>query len=145
MKLTEDQIKKIHDYFAKQKDVVAVYLYGSFAYGNPHKDSDIDMAVLFDGKVNLYDRLGRLYGDFPKIGIRAEPEIREISLDYSPVFLMNVIRGKLIYAKDEQKRIQFEVDVMNIFRDTEYLRKLKYDYMDKSFKEGTYGYKLYHN
>lgn len=141
MKLSKSDIKKIQNYFASQKDVVTVYLYGSFVSGNPHSRSDLDIAVLFDGEVDLYERLGSLYSGFPELSIKAEPEVRNIDLEQSPVFLMNVVRGEPVYSKDEQKRLRFEVEVMNVFRDTEYFRKLKYYYMDKSFKEGTYGHR----
>lgn len=138
-KLTKSDIQKVQHYFASQKDVVAVYLYGSFAYGNPHKGSDIDIAVLFDG-VNLYERLGSLYSNFPKLSIKVEPEVREISLKDSPVFLMNVIQGKNIYSRDETKRVEFEVAIMREFYDTQKLRDIDYDYMKKRIREGTYGY-----
>jgi uncharacterized protein len=140
MKLTEADIKKIQDYFATQKDVLAVYLYGSFAKGNPHLGSDLDIAVLFDEGVDLYRRLGRLYSEFPKLNIKAEPEVREINLKDSPVFLMNVIQGENIYSKEETKRVEFEVAVMNEFYDTQRLRDIDYDYMKKRIVEGTYGY-----
>ncbi len=142
MELSQVDIQKIHDYLASQKDVIAVYLYGSFAKGNPHKRSDIDIAVLFDGKVNLYHRLGKIYSDLCDLKLPAEPEVRELNLNQSPLYLLNVTHGKLIYSKNDTKRANFEVTVMNIFRDTEYLRSLKYDYMKKSLKEGTYGYRL---
>lgn len=138
--LTKSQIKKIRDYFAKQEDIMAVYLYGSFAKGKVHKESDIDIAVVFNKPVDSYLRLGQLYSGFPDLGIPAEPEIRQISLDNSPVFLMNVISKSLIYTSEEIKRIRFEVAVMNLFRDTEHLRRLKYSYMDKRLNKGTYGY-----
>lgn len=140
MGLSETDIKKIQDYFASQKDVVAVYLYGSFASGSPHKGSDLDIAVLFDGVVNLYDRLGILYSNFPDLSITVEPEVRDISLKDSPVFLMNVIQGKNIYAKDETKKIEFEVAVMREFYDTQKLRDIDYSYMKERIREGTYGY-----
>lgn len=145
MKLSEDDIKKIKDYFATQNDVVAVYLYGSFAYGNPHKRSDLDIAVLFDGEVNLYERLGSLYSNFPKLSIPVESEVREVDLDQSPIFLRNVLRGKLIYARDEVKNIRFEVAVLNLVSDTEHLRNVRNFYVKKSLKEGTYGHRLLHN
>lgn len=147
MKLSSKDIKKIEEYFARQKDVVAVYLYGSFAYGNPHKRSDIDFGVLFEGKdpVENFKRLGQINSDLCGLKPPAEPEARDIDLNQSPVYLLNVVQGKLIYARDEIERVDFEVAVMNIFRDTQYLRDLKYDYMNKSFKEGTYGYKLFNN
>lgn len=138
-------MQKLKQYFARQKDVLAVYLYGSFAKETTHKRSDIDFGVLFDGKVDLYHRLGQLYSDLCNLKLPAEPEVRNISTGDSPVFLINVIQGQLIYSKDEIKRIRFEVAVMNTFRDSEYLRKLKYKYMRKSFKEGTYGYRLFNN
>lgn len=140
MQLSQGDIKKMQQYFAIQKDVVAVYLYGSFAKGAPHKRSDLDIAVLFDGNVDLYKRLGRLYGDFPALSIEAEPEVRNISLKDSPVFLMNVIQGKNVYARDEAKRVEFEVAVMKEFYDTQRLRDTDYHYMKKRIREGTYGY-----
>lgn len=142
MKLSQSDIEKIQSYFATQKDIIVVYLYGSFAYGNPHKGSDIDIAVLFEGSVNLYDRLGQIYSDICDLKLPAEPEVRELNLNQSPLYLLNVTHGKLIYSKNETSRTNFEVAVMNIYRDSEYLRFLKYDYMRKSLKEGTYGYRL---
>jgi predicted nucleotidyltransferase len=41
--MLEDTLKK---YFAAQKDVVAVYLYGSHAGGKERLDSDVDLAIL---------------------------------------------------------------------------------------------------
>lgn len=133
-------MKKIQNYFAKQKDVLAVYLYGSFAKGTTHKRSDLDIGVLFNRKVNLYERLGRLYADFPKLSIPLEPEVRDINLDDSPVYLMNVIQGQLIYSKDEIQRTRFEVAVLNEFYDTKRLRDIKHFYTLRGLQEGTYGY-----
>lgn len=140
MKLSESDIQKIQGYFATQKDIVAVYLYGSFAYGNPHNGSDLDIAVLFDGDVNLYERLGRLYLEFPNLSVPVEPEVRDINLKNSPVFLLNVLQGKLIYSKNEKERVKFEVSVMNQFYDSQRLRDIDYGYMKKRLQEGTYGY-----
>jgi len=40
--MIEETLKK---YFAAQKDVVAVYLFGSYARGNERPGSDVDVAV----------------------------------------------------------------------------------------------------
>lgn len=141
MKLSEADVKKIKSYFASQKEVAAVYLYGSFSYGNPHGGSDLDIAVLFDGEVNLYERLGSLYSNFPKLSVHAEPEVRELDLNKSPVFLRNVLRGKCVFSRDDSKRIKFEVAVMQLFRDTEDLRNISNIYMKKRIREGTYGFR----
>lgn len=142
MKLGKNDIKKIQNYFASQKDVVAVYLYGSFAGGVTHRRSDIDFGVLFDPPIKTYYRLGEIINDLSDLGLPAEPDIRDINLNASPVFLRNVVEGKLIFARDDIKRIRFEVGVMQLFRDTESLRDISNFYMKKRLKEGTYGFRI---
>lgn len=140
MKLNESDIKKIQDYFRSQKDVAAVYLYGSFTKGNTHKRSDIDFGVLFNPPIKTYFRLGKIINDLTDLGLPFEPDVRDIDLKSPPVYLFNVINGKLIFSRDEIKRINFEVEAMKQYYDTQHLRDIKYYYMDKRFREGTYGY-----
>lgn len=140
MKLKKSDIKKLQDYFARQEDVLAVYLYGSFAKGTTHKRSDMDFGILFNKPVNLYHRLGGIYSGLCDLKLPAEPEVREIDLKKDSVYLRNVIQGKLMFSRNEIKRIRFEVAVMQKFRDTELLRQLSYSYMSKRLKEGTYGF-----
>lgn len=138
MKLNKSDIKKLQKYFSTQKDVVAVYLYGSFAKETTHKRSDIDIGVLFDGEIDSYHRLGQIYDGLPEL--KGEPDVRDLSLSYSPVYLLNVIQGELIYTRDERKRINFEVAVMRQFFDTQKLRDINLAYMRKRLQEGAYGY-----
>ena len=42
--------KKIKNFFENQRDIVAVYLFGSYADGREHAASDVDLAVLFDNR-----------------------------------------------------------------------------------------------
>lgn len=141
MKLTSSQIKKLQNYFAKQKDVLAVYLYGSFVKDQTHKRSDIDFGILFDPPIETYHRLGKISGNlYDLLNLKTEVDVRDISLDNSSVYLRNVVKGKLIYSRDEIKRIKFEVKVMQKFRDEEYLRNIRYTYMSKRLKEDTYGF-----
>lgn len=140
MSLSKSQLKNLSKYFSSQKDVLAVYLYGSFAKDTNHPRSDIDLGVVFNRRVDLYERLGKLYSDLNDLGLPAEVEARDINLDQPPVYLMNVIQGELIYSRDENKRITFEVEVLKHFYDTQRFRDIKYYYMTKRLKEGTYGY-----
>lgn len=43
LNMLEETIKK---YFAAHNDVAAVYIYGSYAGGKPHFESDVDVAIL---------------------------------------------------------------------------------------------------
>ena len=46
-----DAVNKIKDYFAGEKDVLCVYLFGSTAKGKENRFSDVDIAILFDSNV----------------------------------------------------------------------------------------------
>lgn len=140
MNLTNVKLKEIQDYFTNQKDVLIVYLYGSFAKGTTHKRSDMDFGVLFTPGVNLYRRLGQIYSDLCDLKLPAEPEVREIDLNSPPIFLHNVINGQLIFSRDEINRVNFEVQVLKQYYDTQRLRDIKYEYMSKRLQQGTYGY-----
>jgi len=56
---------------------VAVILFGSYANGNPHEDSDIDVGVVFNG----------FTGDWRKTATRLWCLRREISFDIEPHLL----------------------------------------------------------
>lgn len=139
MKLSSSEIKKIQDYFSIQKDVVAVYLYGSFAKGTTHPRSDIDFGVLFD-KYADFHRLGQIYSDLCDLKLPAEPEVRSISLTQPPVFLLNVIQGQLLFSSNEHRKNEFEVAALRQYYDTQRLRDIRHYYMQKRLREGAYGY-----
>jgi predicted nucleotidyltransferase len=55
-------IKKTSSFFKDRPEVIAVYLFGSFARGKHQKDSDVDLAVLLDHEeVHRRDHLMREY------------------------------------------------------------------------------------
>ena len=85
-----DIINKVKEYtdLVKHSDfpmqIEKVYLFGSFAKGNPHKDSDIDVAFV----VNKW--LGDFFGVIPpiwllreKVDIRIEPHVIVPEEDYA--------------------------------------------------------------
>jgi len=41
--------------------VVEIILYGSFARGTPHRDSDIDIALVLKGRINKSKEINRVY------------------------------------------------------------------------------------
>lgn len=145
MKLTKQQAAQIKDYFSIQPDILAVYLYGSFAKGTTHPRSDIDLGILFKGQNRLKnfhrlaDFIDGLYqlklANFPK-----EIDVRDVYLNQSPMYLMNVISGQVVYSRNENDRIKFEVLAMNQFYDTQRFRDISYEYMKKRLEEGRYGY-----
>ena len=134
-------LKKISIFFTKQKDVVAVYLYGSRAKGEETDKSDLDLAILFKKPLTKYERVLELRVEVQKVvGDVFFVDVREIQLGLSPVFLGEVISsGNIIFCRDEDKRIKFEVEAMRIIDDGEQIRRMNLYYLKKSLKEGSYG------
>jgi len=136
-------LKKISKYFSAQKDIVAVYFYGSRAKGKETDKSDLDLAILFKRPLTEYERTLELRVEVQKVvGNAFFVDIRELHLNLSPVFLGEVIsNGIIIFCRDESKRIKFEVEAMRIIDDSEKIRRINLYYLKKSFEQGSYGRK----
>ena len=51
----QEQIDLIKDIIVQTLPVEQIYLFGSYAYGTPHKDSDLDFYVVLNDNVQLRD------------------------------------------------------------------------------------------
>lgn len=104
-------MEKIKKFLQKDTNILFAYLYGSYATQTALPDSDIDIAVyLKEGDMHYYLKKDEeLLGSIPndKIDIRI--------LNTMPLLLkFRVIKeGKVIFSQDEQKRVDFEIDVMD--------------------------------
>ena len=108
----------------RKEGVVLCYLFGSEARGESHKESDIDIAALFDLNVKKSDYLekeGRLIALFS--GIYPEKEINVVNLNISPPLLKQtaVLEGKLIYAGSEEDRILFQISTLHQYEEYRHL------------------------
>ena len=72
-----DTVERYADLVKKEFSPSAVILYGSHVNGNPHENSDIDVAVVFDG----------FSGDWLKTSARLWGLTREVSFDIEPILL----------------------------------------------------------
>jgi len=113
----------------KERDIIAAYLYGSYACGQARKDSDIDVAVLLEDaeSYSALDllRLGR------ELEARAGLERIDVRLlNDAPLAARGRIltEGKLLYSGNDSKRVDFEVTSRSLYFDflphLEYLRKV---------------------
>jgi predicted nucleotidyltransferase len=63
IKDSEDILREIKVFVSKLKKslpVKEVYLYGSFAKGEIHEGSDIDLLIIGDFKERFFDRIGKI-------------------------------------------------------------------------------------
>jgi len=80
--------------------ISGVWLYGSWAYGSPNGESDIDVAVALDRKPeNLVAAEKKLFRIRRSIDTRIEPIIIDVEADGSGFSEMVVRRGLRVYPK----------------------------------------------
>ncbi len=110
-------LKTLKEAMQGEEDVLFAYLYGSYAYGDVHSESDIDVAVyltLSDMKEYLEKEKRILSALIDKIHTdRIDLRI----LNVLPLLLQYRVlkEGIPIFTKEEQERIDFETRVMNRF------------------------------
>ncbi len=126
----EAVLHQIKEHLSKRPEVLAGYLYGSYARGEQVRGSDVDIGVLLlpDYKYDLY-YLGGLYSEFEELGKREGIKIEAYIInDKTALFKHKVISPrKVIYCKDDNIRAQYEVRAMNDY--FEYR-----PFMEQSFK-----------
>lgn len=82
-----------------------VILFGSYAYGKPTKDSDLDILIIMDSKLPRYKRSSLIYKALagiliPKDIIVYTPEEVEEWSDVPQAFVTTALtKGKVIYEK----------------------------------------------
>ena len=86
----------------RAKDVIAtekIILFGSFAKGTNHKDSDIDIALIVkDSRYNFFKTYRQLSNICREIDTRIEPIILEKNKDFSG-FLETIYKEGIIIYK----------------------------------------------
>ncbi|MBI4653259.1 nucleotidyltransferase domain-containing protein [Candidatus Kuenenbacteria bacterium] len=104
----------------KKNQIVLVYLFGSEIKGTSHKESDIDIGVLFGKKVISEDYLkleGMLIGVFSEIFPKKEINIVNLNQS-SPLLKQTVIlEGKALYIRSEIERILFQIQTLHQYED----------------------------
>jgi predicted nucleotidyltransferase len=82
-----------------------IILFGSYAYGTPHADSDVDLLVVMptrDQHAQAVRILCRLAAPFPLDLIVRTPKEMEWRLEERESFLTTVVsRGQVLYEKDD--------------------------------------------
>ncbi|WP_054937530.1 type VII toxin-antitoxin system MntA family adenylyltransferase antitoxin [Moorella stamsii] len=101
----------ITGYLNRCQDVVAAYLFGSYARGTGRERSDIDVAVLFVGsedKLQRFDRRLEIIIDLERV---TGKKVDVIDIQAAPLLLQHQILkdGILLVDKNPRYRVAFEV------------------------------------
>ena len=93
-----EKVKKYAEVVRKDMPVKMVILYGSYARGSEHLNSDIDVAVVVDKiETDYLQQSARLFHHIRGIDTRIEPVLLSTDDDRSG-FLSSILKyGKIIY------------------------------------------------
>ena len=111
MKVTMHKLEeKITAYFKHKKEVIAVYLFGSFAQGRDRDLSDIDIGVLLDR--NHRDFFNERRNDYIiELGRLMRKDIDPVILNSASEELLRQVfsKGKCILIKDSRKLARYKM------------------------------------
>ena len=126
---TFDKIKMIlADYFQRQAEIEVAYIFGSMARGTESALSDIDVAILIDDQQINEDKFrygykAEILADLMKILKTNNVDL--VILNEANTLLRHRVlyHGKLIYSKNEKKRIEFQTNTIDKYIDFKELMK----------------------
>lgn len=113
-----DEIKKrVENTIKAHGEILAAYLYGSFASGSPVEESDIDIGLLLRADYTpepLYE--ARISRELDK-ALGREVEARVLN-HKNLIFLHQVLKhSKPLFSRDDKERIRFETETYSKYLD----------------------------
>jgi predicted nucleotidyltransferase len=138
--------RKLTPYFARRREVLLAYLFGSVAQGRTNKLSDVDMALLVDERKfkgidakEPYGYKAAVIADF--MGLLHTNEIDLVLLhEATPLLAHEVIRtGTVIFCRDEDLRADCEIRTRYHYLDTKKIRQIQAHYLYKRIDAGLFG------
>ncbi|MDP2767832.1 MAG: nucleotidyltransferase domain-containing protein [Candidatus Methanoperedens sp.] len=115
--MRSDIITKVKEVGELHPEIIAAYLYGSYAKCIETEESDIDVALLLSDQFiqsALYPF--KIAGELEK-KLKRKVDVRILN-GTSPSFLNQVFKyGKVVYSRDEKRRVSFEFQALRAYLD----------------------------
>ncbi|MFQ5819990.1 MAG: nucleotidyltransferase domain-containing protein [Candidatus Heimdallarchaeota archaeon] len=128
----EERAEDLDHLFKSVDQLICVYLFGSQLSGSSNL-SDIDFGLLFERSTSRTELFMRHLELIDKISaILATDKVDLVILNHAPPLLSyNIIKGVVIYCRDEEERVKFETRVMDEYLD---LDKIYSEYENALFE-----------
>ncbi|MCX6761486.1 MAG: nucleotidyltransferase domain-containing protein [Candidatus Moranbacteria bacterium] len=103
--ITNEKIQEVADKIVKEYQPEKIILFGSYAWGTPHEDSDVDLFIIKETQVAPLARIemvDKIFSrrEFPMDFLVYTPEQVERRIAIKDLFIKDVItNGKILYAK----------------------------------------------
>jgi len=100
-----EKIEEFVDKIAKRFKPEKIILFGSYGYGSPKKNSDVDLLIIIDSKKRPVDLAIQIRSEipapFPVDLLVRTPEQIEERLSMNDFFIKEIVtKGKVVYEKD---------------------------------------------
>ena len=103
--MPDDQIRS---FFQNEKDIIAIYLFGSYASGKIRSDSDIDLAILFDSRDPLVvnQMLDKYLMELSRI-LRKDVHLTAMNFASETLLKQIYTNGRCLLVRDSKKLAYF--------------------------------------
>jgi predicted nucleotidyltransferase len=125
----ETLISRITTVLQTERPVIIAYLYGSFTGAESFRD--LDVAVYLD--TDILRNTSQTFEYALTLGTELDIEISEVTVDLVPLnlaplpFAFAVLsRGRLLFSRDEQERVNYEARIRSLYFD--FLPHLRFYY-----------------
>jgi predicted nucleotidyltransferase len=103
-----EQIKTVSKRIVQLFNPQKVILFGSYAYGNPDKDSDVDLLIIMDfqgkGIKKALEILRAVQVPFPcDLIVKTPQELERRYQEYDPIIRAAVNQGIVLYDRNAQR------------------------------------------
>ncbi len=128
-------------FLATQPDVLAAYLFGSFAQGRAAPRSDVDVAILLAGEPDVLTAAQRRLQLTAMLEPFSDRSIDVVILNHASAVLQHeVLRFRhVLYERSRTARVDFEVRVGKIYDDEQPLRDFVAQTLFDEIREGHFG------
>jgi len=125
----QDMVKKISTWLNNQPSILFAILFGSFAKGNDHRNSDIDLAIELDEKITPETKLSLLQS-LAEITSR-QIDLVDLKTVGEPLLNQIIQHGKQLKG-NQQQFIDLTIKNVNMMEDfTPYIKRMLKERRDR--------------
>ena len=136
--MNEQKLSKIiSDYFSNKDEVVAVYLFGSYASGKNRTFSDIDIGILLN-RADPESVNQQKMGYLTELSRIIRKDVHPVILNFASEVLMKQIfsKGRCILINDSKKLAKYKMTMYARIADfSYYLNKMQKGFIRRTMKE----------
>jgi len=132
--------RQVKAYFENREEVVAVYLFGSYAKGKERLLSDVDIGILLDKKyLDNFSKMREVY--MVQLARALRKDIHPVLLNSASEALLKQIflKGKCIFVRDASELARYKMLVFAAIAEFGYYRSQMQSGLIKRLKRGVAG------